>query len=91
MSAQSLESWCINTDFLIIETEIFDDAFRRTHVCICKDKIDYGNGRWFCGKLIAARNQELKKKWKENLLICPTLNDAMLSSDKFNTLNILTR
>ena len=79
-SEQELENWAIQTDILILENEYQDWLFRKkspNHKCN-KNWYDAGDGRWFCKHLENGRNRnkELNKKWKENLLDAPWLNDS---------------
>ena len=90
-SNDKLESWAMQTDILVLEQEYLDWVFRRknqNHRCN-KGWYDSGNARWFCRHLINARNRnkELNKKWEQNLLNAPWLNDSQFLSQLASSLH----
>ncbi len=81
--------WYSKTRSAILQTALADHEFRKKHKCKCKDKVDYGNGRWFCGAMIKARNKnkEIKKVWRENRKASPFIEQSEFLCKVSNTLN----
>ena len=35
-----------------------DERFRKNHNCQCKDRVEYSDGRWYCGEMLKSRQKD---------------------------------
>ncbi|MFH1333196.1 MAG: hypothetical protein ABIH53_03100 [archaeon] len=80
-----LYNWYLNSNFVLLETVMCDENFRREVCSKCSDKIKrrckcevYEDGKTFCNKLVNARkkNEELEKRREELIFMSPSLDKS---------------
>ena len=82
LTADEKNGWDLKANLLFLMVEDHDKEFRKNHICKCKNKIIYDDGRWYCEAMQKSRmkNKKIKGAVEEALVTSPFLPNGRESS-----------